>query len=237
MGAAALGVLIGEAIKAANEANQPPPGQWGEHRNEPVPPGNQLADAGISDAVNDPALTAWQNARQYGQPVTIEVDRRVPPAIRANTPKPGDQCWDLPGNVLGLPPGGKDGRTKGDLVRGLQDRGYDKQEVPAGQPLPPLSSLPDGTVVIMGSSHTAVVQGGRMVDFTKPSPTNKIPAKVSVRDSLDNLRNATGQRVTTPGGQPESYQPYKNMSMEIHTPPSRGTASRPASPPAGKWVK
>jgi hypothetical protein len=144
---------------------------------------------------------------------------------------------DLPANVLGLSPGGPDGRTKGDLVRGLQGRGYDSQVVLPTEKLPPLSSLPDGTVIIVGDAHTAVVKGGRLVDFTKPAPSSNVPARVSVRDSVDSLRDKTAQRVTKPGGQPEDYQPYKNKHIEIHTPPGSGPASRPGSLPAGSRTK
>lgn len=231
-----MGILIGAAVNAANEANQPPPGQWGEHRNESVPPGNQLVDAGVSDASNDPTLTAWQNARQYNQPVTINVDSRVPREVRANIPRPGEQCWDLPGNLAGLPPGGKDGRSKGDLVKGLNDLRYNTSTVKWNEAPPPINSLPDGTVVIMGNSHTGVVKNGQLIDFTKPAPTAGVPAKVNARDSLEDLRNAKSKRFRN--GQEQFDQPYKNLPMEIHKPPpGSGSASQPTSPPAGSWSK
>lgn len=198
-----------------------------------MPPPNQLVAAGVSDAGDDPTLSAWQNAQQYGQPVSLEVDSRVPQKIRDKIPIPGKCCYDLPGNALNLPPGGENGRSREDLVRGVRSKGYNTQVISPGETLPPVNSLPDDTVVIIGNSHAAVVKGGRLVDYTKPAPTMGVPARVNVRDSLEDLRNAKSKR--TRNGQEEYAQPYKNAPIEIHTPPKAGSGSapRPTSPPPG----
>jgi hypothetical protein len=147
----------------------------------------------------------------------VEIPPGTPVIIRNNVPKDpnNSQCHDLPGNVVGLPPGGPNGRNVGDLRNGLISRGYHPVVIRPGDPLPPLFMVPNRSVYVVGGAHSGIVINGSGYDYTKPAPQMYVPPRVNPRNSLDDVRNARSPRAVGFG------QPYQNEPITIMVPPGQ----------------
>lgn len=247
-GAVALGVLIGAVLSSAQQdADQSlPPGQWGEHRNEPLPPGNQLADAGISDLPDPAVREAWRKARgMTGDNVELRIDPRFPRDLYDKIPPPDSTCHKFVANVANVQVPEKASEAQLGNALTTSDRWHAPEIAPPDQP-PPLKSLQENTIITKGEDHSFIVRNGILVEFTKPAPTVAVPGRGGVNNSLGDIDKRESPRVRFepgPGGQPipknlPPGKPYEGKPYKIYRPKTTSApATPPASPPAGTWIK